>query len=69
MTTAFDPAEIIDQVSSKLIEKYPDTDSATIRAIVSEDVGRLEERPVKDYISVLSERTATAQIRAIAASN
>ena len=69
MTTAFDPAEIIDQVSSKLIEKYPDTDSATIRAIVSEDVGRLEERPVKDYISVLSERTATAQIRAITASN
>ena len=35
MTTAFDPAEIIDQVSSKLIEKYPDTDSATNAALLA----------------------------------
>lgn len=66
MTTAFDPDEIIDQVSTKLIEKFPDTDATTIRSIVRDDVSSFESRPVKDYVAVLSERAATAHIRALA---
>jgi hypothetical protein len=68
MTTAFDPEQIIEQVSTKLIDKYPDADAATIREIVSHDVKTFESRPVKDYVAVLSERTATAQIKVIAQS-
>jgi len=66
MTTAFDPEQIIEQVSTKLIDKYPQTDAETIRAIVSQDVAVFESRPVKDYVAVLSERTATAQIKTLA---
>lgn len=65
MTTAFDPGEIIEQVSTKLIEKFPDTDPITIRTIVRDDVNKYESRPVKDYVAVLSERTATAQIKTL----
>ena len=65
MATQFDPKEIVKQVSAKLIEKYPDADEATIREIVTEEVAQLEAQPVKDYVSVLSERAAKKRIKAL----
>ncbi len=65
MATEFDPKEIVKQVSAKLIEKYPDADEAAIRDIVREEVGKLEAQPVKDYVSVLSERAAKKRVKAL----
>jgi hypothetical protein len=65
MATDFDPAQIIKQVSEKLGEKYPDVDESTIRSIVSEEVATLEKQPVKDYVSVLSERAAKKRIKGL----
>ena len=63
MATDFDPQLIIDQVSEKLVEKYPKLKKSEIRKIVAEEVATLETRPVKDYVSVLSERAAKKRIK------
>jgi dGTP triphosphohydrolase len=63
MATDFDPQLIIDQVSEKLVEKYPKLKKSEIRKIVAEEVATLETRPVKDYVSVLSERAAKRRIK------
>jgi hypothetical protein len=65
MATDFDPDLIIKQVTEKLGEKYPDVDAGTIRSIVTEEVSSLEKQPVKDYVSVLSERAAKKRIKGL----
>ncbi|QEO10457.1 three-helix bundle dimerization domain-containing protein [Protaetiibacter larvae] len=65
MATAFDPEEVVEQVTGRLIERFPDADAAQIRTIVAEEVGALQSMPVTDYVSVLSERAAKKRIKAL----
>ena len=63
MTTEFDKDEVARQVTEKLQEKFPDTDADTIKHIVNEEVAALAERPVHDYVAVLSERAARKRLK------
>jgi translation initiation factor 2 alpha subunit (eIF-2alpha) len=63
MTTEFDKEEVARQVAEKLQEKFPDTDAATVTKIVNEEVAALAERPVHDYVAVLSERAARKRLK------
>ena len=63
MTTEFDQDEVARQVAEKLREKFPDTDAATLKQIVNEEVAVLAQLPVHDYVAVLSERAARKRLK------
>lgn len=63
MTTDMDDAEIKSQVVSKLVEKYPEKPAQEIEAIVDEEYTALAGRPIRDYLSVLTERAAKQRIK------
>lgn len=63
MASEFDPKKIVKQVTAKLHEKYPKADETAIQKVVAEEVAILEGRPIKDYVSVLSERAAKKRLK------
>jgi translation initiation factor 2 alpha subunit (eIF-2alpha) len=63
MTTEFDADEVVRQVTEKLSTKFPDLPHDQIASVVAEEVGILAERPVHDYVSVLSERAAKKRLK------
>lgn len=63
MTTAFNADEVIRQVTEKLQGKFSQASPDEIRRIVAEEVGELEKQPVRDYVSVLSERAAKKRLQ------
>lgn len=63
MTTDMDDAEIKSQVVSKLVEKYPEKPAQEIETIVEEEYTALAGRPIRDYLSVLTERAAKQRIK------
>lgn len=63
MATEFDEAEVIRQVTERLVEKFPRKEPGDIERIVSEEVVALAAKPVTDYVSVLSERAAKKRLK------
>ena len=63
MTTDMDDAEIKSQVVGKLVEKFPGKPAPEIEAIVDEEFNALANRPIRDYLSVLTERAAKQRIK------
>ena len=63
MTTDMDDREIIDQVAAKLREKYPELSAAEVQSAVEQEFGQLAGRPVRDYLSVLTERAAKKRLK------
>lgn len=63
MATDFDDDEIVSQVSANLRTKFPDADDEAITAIVREELGTLADRPVRDYLMVLTERNAKKRLK------
>lgn len=63
MTTEFDPEEVAARVITRLREKYPERDEAFISRVVHEEVDSLANKPVHDYVAVLSERAAKKRIK------
>ena len=63
MTTEFDQSEVVRQVSERLREKFPKIDANTVETVVQEEVARLADKPVIDYVSVLSERAARKRLK------
>jgi len=63
MTTEFDAEEVVRQVTEKLAAKFPDLSQKEIEKVVAEEVAVLEDRPVHDYVSVLSERAAKKRLK------
>lgn len=63
MATDFDPAEVVRQVTEKLSAKFPELSHDEIHTVVAEEVAVLEKRPVHDYVSVLSERSAKKRLK------
>ena len=63
MTTEMDDAEVMSQVADKLSEKNPKVDRSVIDEIVAEEFAGLAGRPVRDYLSVLTERAARKRIK------
>ena len=63
MTAEFDPIQVIAQVTEQLQAKFPDRSPGDIRTVVTEEVTALQQRPVKDYVAVLSTRAATKRLK------
>ena len=63
MTTEIDDEETIRQVVARLEEKYPTTSRAEIETIARDEFEALAGRPVRDYLSILTERAAGKRIK------
>ena len=58
MTTEVNPEEVVLQVSQRLRDKYPDADADEVDRVVRAELAQLVDRPVQDYLAVLTERAA-----------
>ncbi len=58
--------EVMNQVADKLSEKNSDVPRAIIDDVVREEFLALAGRPVRDYLSVLTERAAKKRIKKLA---
>lgn len=63
MTTEIDPDEVVAQVSQRLAEKYPDLAADDIDRTVRAELAQLIDRPVQDYLAVLTERAAKKSLK------
>ncbi len=53
---------LIEQVADRLTRKYPTVAPETVVALVNESHARFDGRPVRDFIPLLVERSAAAQL-------
>ena len=67
MTTDMSDDEMISQVVEKLVEKFPKTQPVEVETIVREEFHQIAGRPVRDYLSVLTERAAKQRLKSLAA--
>jgi hypothetical protein len=63
MATDMDEQQILEQVSRKLQERFPDASREQIEGIVREEIDRLAGGTVHDYVSVLAERAAKKRLK------
>lgn len=63
MTTDINDDEVMAQVASKLSEKNSDIERSVIDDVVREEFEALAGRPVRDYLSVLTERAAKKRLK------
>ena len=63
MTTEFDEATVIAQVTERLTERFPEADPAHSKELVTAEVSALAQRPVHDYVAVLGERAVKKQLK------
>lgn len=66
MTTELSDQEVMNQVAEKLSEKNADVPRKVIDDVVREEYLALAGRPVRDYLSVLTERAAKKRIKKLA---
>ena len=63
MTTDVNPEEVVAQVSERLRDRFPDASPDEIERIVRSELAELVDRPVQDYLSVLTERAAKKRLK------
>ena len=63
MTTDQTDDEIKTQVTERLKQKFPDAPDAEIRSIVDEEFSGLADRPIRDFLGVLTERFAKKRLK------
>ena len=63
MTTDVDDEDTVRQVVDRLQEKYPDVGRAEIEGVAREEYDALAGRPVRDYLSILTERAARKRLK------
>jgi hypothetical protein len=63
MTTDIDDDEIKRQVVDKLLGKNSDLTAADVQPIVDEEFAALADRPIRDYLSVLTERAVKKRLK------
>jgi len=63
MTTDMSDQEVMTQVADKLSEKNASVPRTVIDEVVREEFEALAGRPVRDYLSVLTERAAKKRIK------
>lgn len=61
--TDFDSEAVVSEITSRLRQQYPDLDSDRIDAVVREEVERLRQATVTDYVSVLTFKAARKRLR------
>jgi hypothetical protein len=65
MTTEIDPEEVVAQVSERLHEKFPEASDSEVDAAVRAELAEFIDRPVQDYLAVLTERGAKKRLRKV----
>jgi hypothetical protein len=63
VTTDVDDEDTIRQVVDRLQEKLPDTPRAELERVAREEFDAISGRPVRDYLSILTERAAKKRIK------
>lgn len=63
MTTEIDDEETIRQVIDRLVEKFPDRPREELEAAARTEFAALVGRPVRDYLSILTERAARKRLK------
>ena len=63
MTTDQTDDEIKTQVTERLRLKFPEASEAEIQAIVDEEFAGLADRPIRDFLGVLTERFAKKRLK------
>jgi len=66
VTTDLSDDEVMAQVAEKLSEKNPDVPRTVIDGMVREEYLAIAGRPVRDYLSVLTERAAKKRLKKLA---
>jgi hypothetical protein len=63
VSTELDPEEVVTQVTTRLSERYPDLKAGEVERVVRAELANLIDRPVQDYLAVLTERAAKKQLK------
>ncbi|MWV51504.1 hypothetical protein GRS96_19760 (plasmid) [Rathayibacter sp. VKM Ac-2803] len=63
MTTDLDADQVVRDATAAVRKKFPDRSESDIEAIVREELSKLLDRPVQDYLSVLTERAAKQRLK------
>ena len=63
MPTDIDDEEIIRQVAERLEVKFPDVPRAEIEGVTRDEFSALSDRPVRDFLTILTERAAKKRLR------
>jgi hypothetical protein len=63
VTTELDDEEVQAQVAASLEEKNPGITRSVIDEVVREEFAALAGRPVRDYLSILTERAAKKRLK------
>ena len=61
--TDIDDEEIIRQVVERLGEKFPDVPRAEIEDVARAEFAAFSDRPVRDFLTILTERAAKKRLR------
>ena len=65
MTTDIDTDEILTQVTARLREKFPELSAQEVESAVKAELDQLNDRPVRDYLEVLTERAAKKRLKGV----
>ncbi|TFB99557.1 hypothetical protein E3O42_13460 [Cryobacterium adonitolivorans] len=65
MTTDIDDEETIRQVVERLEKKFPDIPRAQIENVARAEFTGLADRPVRDFLTILTERAAKKRLKKI----
>ncbi|WP_130179050.1 three-helix bundle dimerization domain-containing protein [Cryobacterium sp. SO1] len=63
MTTDIDDEETIRQVVDRLEKKFPDLPRIQIEDVTRSEFAALADRPVRDFLTILTERAAKKRLR------
>jgi hypothetical protein len=63
VTTEVNPEEVVLQVSERLRARFPDAGADEVDRVVRSELAELVDRPVQDYLSVLTERAAKKRLK------
>ncbi|MFC5501126.1 three-helix bundle dimerization domain-containing protein [Lysinimonas soli] len=65
MTTDIDTDEIFRQVTARLRDKFPEVHPQEVESAVRGELDQLADRPVRDYLEVLTERAAAKRLKGV----
>jgi anti-sigma-K factor RskA len=63
VTTDIDDEETIRQVVDRLQKKFPDLPRTQIEHVARSEFAALADRPVRDFLTILTERAAKKRLR------
>ncbi|MCJ1673102.1 MULTISPECIES: three-helix bundle dimerization domain-containing protein [Rathayibacter] len=63
MTAEVNLDQIVSEVSARLRTRFPDRPAAEVESAVQKELDSLADRPVQDYLSVLTERAAKSRLK------